>query len=216
MITTVLLGFAITQCTLLAYSFQWSSHKPLRLLLLRAMLVGMIYDNTIVAIGPWCVDVFWYELASVLRFVLHSAVLPFLTLFALSIMVDAKVLVARNKLLRAFLWLFTCAALAYGLWHEVLMLELEVKDALGHAKMGSVSKLPPIATILTNIAVLPMAAAVWRRGQWPWMFAGALFIFLLNGSTGAQPWGFIAGNFGEVVFILALLKTERHFSRIAS
>ena len=39
-----------------------------------------------------------------------------------------------------------------------------------------------------------------------------LFIFLLNGATGASPWGFIAGNFGEVVFILALLATERRFS----
>ncbi len=212
MITIILLGYGLIQCTLLAYSFQWQSHKPLRLLLLRTMLVGMIYDNAIVALGPWCIGADWYEWANRLRFLLHSGVLPFLTLFALSIMVDSNILVANHKMLRGFLWLFTLAALSYGLLHEVIMLELEPKDAMGYSKLGSVSKLPPIATILTNIAVLPMAAAVWRKGQWPWFFVGALFIFLLNGSTGAQPWGFIAGNFGEVIFILALLKTERHFS----
>jgi len=52
---------------------------------------------------------------------------------------------------------------------------------------------------------------VWKVNGWRWFFLGGLFIFLLNGATGAQPWGFIVGNFAEVVFILCLLATHRHF-----
>jgi len=47
--------------------------------------------------------------------------------------------------------------------------------------------MPSIAAILTNILILPMGAAVWRVSGWRWFFLGALFIFLLNGATGAKP-----------------------------
>ena len=62
--------------------------------------------------------------------------------------IDAAWYEAANKLFSGFCWLFTLAALGYGIYHEV---------------------------------------------------------FLLNGATGAQPWGFLVGNFAEVVFVVALL-----------
>ena len=70
-----------------------------------------------------------------------------------------------------------------------------------------------IVTGSTNILLLPMAALVWKSNGWKWFFLGALFIFLLNGATGTQSWGFLVGNFAEVVFMLSLLGTWRRFSR---
>jgi hypothetical protein len=93
----------------------------------------------------------------------------------------------------------------------VYLLELGPKSAIGVTKLGSVSGLPPIATILTNILLLPMAALVWKASGWRWLLLGALFIFLVNGATGAQPWGFLVGNFSELVFMVSLLATDRRF-----
>ncbi len=214
MMTAILLSFAAIQAGLLAYSFRWNSHQPLRQWLLRAMLLGMIYDNSMVSIGPWAIESTWYELASYPRFFLHASVLPFLTLFTLSILVDAKVQFANNTLFRGFMFLFTTCALAYGIWHDVIVIELEAVTSLGHERFSSVSKVPPLATIATNILMLPLAVVIWRKAQWPWLFAGAIFIFLVNGATGPTEIGFLAGNFGEVIFMLALLSTEKHFSQI--
>ena len=211
----LLLFFALVDLALLAWTFGSGELKALRLWLLRFMLFGMFYDNLVQGIGNWFIDASWYEAANVPRFVLHSAVLPFLTLFALSIMRAAGVRLAINPVFTGFCVLFTAVALGWGLYHEVYMLELGPKSAMGVMKMGSLSGLPPIATILTNILVLPMAAAVWKVSGWKWFFLGALFIFLLNGATGAQPWGFLVGNFAEVVFVLCLLATHRRFVAVA-
>ena len=211
----LLLFFALVDLSLLAWTFSRGELTSPRLWLLRMMLLGMCYDNVVQGLGNWFIDASWYAAANVPRFVLHSAVLPFLTLFGLSIMRGAGVKMAASVFMVGFCWLFTAAALVWGLYHEVFMLELGPKSAMGVMKLGSLSGLPPIATIVTNILVLPMAAAVWKVSGWKWFFLGALFIFLLNGATGAQPWGFLVGNFAEVVFVLCLLATHRRFSSVA-
>lgn len=207
----LLLGFALILFALLCWTFVYGGTGSARLWLLRLLLTGMCYDNVMQGLGNWFMDAPWYEGANVMRFVLHTTVLPFLTIFALAIMGDAGVVLARKPGFVAFCWLFTLLALGWGFYHEVLMLELGPKPAMGVMKLGSLSGVPPIATIATNLLVLPMAAAVWRVGGWPWFFLGALFIFVVNGATGSQPWGFISGNFAELVFIASLLLTERRF-----
>ena len=151
----ILLFFALVDLVLLVWTFSDGDLKAFRLWFLRFMLFGMFYDNLVQGLGNWFIDAAWYEAANVPRFVLHAAVLPFLTLFTLSVMRSAGVNLAANKLFSGFCWLFTLAALGYGIYHEV---------------------------------------------------------FLLNGATGAQPWGFLVGNFAEVVFVVALLATHRHFA----
>jgi hypothetical protein len=207
----LLLGFAVLQASLLAWTFTRTPGNAARVWLLRFMLLGMCYDNVIQGLGNWFIDAWWYEAANVPRFLLHASVLPFLTIFGLSVMRDAGVALARKSLFVGFCWLFTIASLAWGLYHDVYLLELGPKSAFGVMKLGSVSGLPPIATILTNILLLPMAALVWKDSGWRWLFLGALFIFLLNGATGSQPWGFLVGNFAELVFMVALLATDRRF-----
>lgn len=208
----LLLFFALLDMSLLVWTFAMRDTKSLGLWLLRFMLLGMFYDNLIQGIGNWYIDAQWYEAANIPRFVLHVCVLPFLTLFSLSVMRAAGVGLAHKPALIAFCWVFTVVALAWGFYHEVILLELAPRPAVGVMKMGSVSSLPPIATIATNIVILPMAAAVWRASNWPWFCLGAVFIFVLNGATGAQSWGFLVGNFAELVFMICLLATQRRFA----
>lgn len=208
----LLLLFALLHTGLLAWTFTSRAHNPARIWLLRLLLLGMCYDNVVQGVGVWFIDASWYEAANVPRFVLHAAVLPFLTIFGLSVMRDAGVALARKPLVIALCWLFTAACLGWGLYHEVFLLQLGPKFVAGVAKLGSVSSLPPVATILTSILLLPVAALVWKRSGWCWFFLGSLFIFLVNGSTGGQPWGFLAGNFAELVFIISLLATDRRFA----
>lgn len=193
---------------LLAWSFRFQD-SGWRLWFLRLMLLGTSYDNSVLLLSSIGLGSEWYHLANVPRFFVHAAVLPFLTLFALSAMQIGGVVLARRRFFISACVLFTGVCWAYGVWHEVLLLELEETGFWNHRRLTSASELPPIATIATNLVILPMALALWRVAGWPWFFAGALFIFLLNGAGGAQPWGFLAGNAAEVVFIASLLTTER-------
>jgi hypothetical protein len=211
MLNLLLLSYALVHLFLLLWTFSWQGPTSWRLNFLRAMLFGMFYDNLITALGNTFIAAPWYEAANLPRFFIHSAVLPLLVLFALSVMQQARVKVADNTLLRLGCGVFVVGAIAFGLYHEVYLLELTLKPAVGIEKMGSASGQPPWATIATNILVLPMAAAIWRVSGWPWFFLSALFIFLVNGATGGQTWGFLAGNVAEIVFILGLLATQRHF-----
>lgn len=205
----LLLVFAVLHAVLLAWTFRPGNSHSARLWMLRALLLGMAYDNLVQGIGNWAIDAPWYEAANYPRFFLHATVLPFLTLFALATMRFAGVGLASRPGFVWFCCLFTLLALAWGIYHEVYLLQFEPRPAMGVMKLGSVSKMPPVATILTNILILPMAAAVWRVDGWRWFFLGALFIFLLNGAFAGKPWGFIVGNFAELVFVVCLLATER-------
>lgn len=213
MVTSALSVYFLLHLAFLAWSFTFDGRTSLRLWFLRALLLGMCYDNLILMLGDIGVGTEWYVIANYPRFVLHAAVLPFLTLFTLSVAQHSRVAFAFNGWFIRFCWLFTALAWVYGVWHEVLLLELELAQVMDHSRLVSASMLPPLATVATNILVLAIALAIWRRAGWPVFFGGTLFIFLLNGSTGSQPWGFIAGNGAEVIFICCLLLTERFVIR---
>ena len=212
----ILLCFAGIHIGLLVWSFNWRSAYPWRQWFLRIMLLGTLYDNVVVAMAPAWLGSAGYEVANIPRFFIHAAVIPFLALFALSVMGSAGVKLAFNRLFRAFGCLFVLAALCFGLWHEVWLLELAPKTDLGFTRLSSAATLPPLATIFSNLLVLPMAALVWRQSGWSWFFLGALFIFLVNGAGASQPWGFLAGNGAECLFLLCLLATERRFAQFPS
>jgi hypothetical protein len=208
----LMLSFAAVHLGLMAWSFTWADKRSWRMVLLWVMLFGMVYDNLAQFSGQWFVGQAWFESANLLRYIIHAGALPFLTLFALSVMRACDIPLARKMPFTGFCHLFIACALAWGLYHEVYMQQLQPASDYGIDRLVSQSKLPPIATIATNILLLPLAAIIWRASGWSWLFLGSLFIFLLNGSTGSQPWGFIVGNFGEVVFISSLLATERWLS----
>lgn len=212
----LLLAFALLHGALLLWSFRRGNGNSPRLWLLRFMLLGMCYDNLVQGTGNWFIGADWYQAANYPRYALHATVLPLLTLFGLASMQLAGVQLASKSWSVWFCHLFTAVALGWGLYHEVYLLALEPKTVLGVQKLVAVSGLPPVGTIATNLLLLPMAAAVWRGCGWRWFLLGALFIFLLNGATGAKPWGFLAGNFGELVFIISLLATERYFTERAT
>ncbi len=214
MVTSALSVYFLIHLAFLAWSFTFEGKTSMRLWFLRILLIGMCYDNLVLLLGDISVGTQWYVVANYPRYILHAGMLPFLTLFTLSVAQHSRVAFAHNAMFIRFCWAFTALAWVYGMWHDVLLLELEPVQVLDHIRLASVATIPPLATIATNVLVLPIALAIWRRAGWPLFFFGSLFIFLLNGMTGSHPWGYIAGNGAEVIFICCLLLTERFVIRL--
>ena len=213
MITTLFLAFAATHLAFLGWSLTFPGVASPRLWILRCILGGMVYDNLALTLGNVGIGSAWYVGATTGRFVLHAALLPLLIPFSLAVLRAAQVPVAGRRDLTAFCWLVALAAWCYGFWHDVGGLQLVAVEVFGHSRLTGVSDLPPFGTIAVNLLLIPLAIILWRRTGWPLLLVGAAFILLVNGAVGAEPWGYVAGNASEVVFILCLLLTERFLIR---
>ncbi len=206
-------GVAGAQLALLGWSFKIVHHASARLWMLRVIITGMIYDNLMLSLGNLGVGSAWYLGASAGRFVLHAALLPLLIPFALSALRRSAVLVANRRDFTAFCWIVAIIAWCYGFWFDVGQLELIPTEVLGHTRLTSLSELPPLGTIAVNLLLILAGVILWQRTGWPGLFAGALCILLVNMSVGSQPWGYLASNGAEVVFVFSLLLTERFLAR---
>ncbi len=158
---TLFLLFAACHLTLLAWTIAAAGRGTAPLWILRALLAGMAWDNLVQGTGVWVRDAPWFELAHVLRYFFHALLLPVLLLFGLWAMNAAGVATAGRSPLRWLCGCMTVAAIAWGLYHEVYMLELILESPLGVDKLVGSSDGPPLATISVNLALLAMGLAVW-------------------------------------------------------
>ncbi|MCH9695372.1 MAG: hypothetical protein K0U72_12750 [Gammaproteobacteria bacterium] len=183
--------------------------------LVRTLLLALMYDNIVLAFGTREFDQAWYYSASWLRYGMHVLVLPPLVIAALQLANRSGVLWANRRLVIMASLLFVAAGLAIGIVTELLGLELVRETLFGHVRFVSADSMPPIATILTNIVVLIIAACIWRIAAWPWLFLGALTIFLVNGVSAGMPWSIVSGNLAEVLFAAGWVLTLQRFKPVA-
>lgn len=179
--------------------------------IVRALVLGLIWDNTILALSPVAFDESWYRGANWLRYFAHVILLPPLAFAALVIARRAGIDWAAGNAARWSCLLFVVAAMCFGLVTEVADLTMVRETLYGHDRYVSADASPPIATIVVNLVVLLLAAAIWRKAGWPWLLAAAVFIFLVNGLAVGNDWSILAGNLAEIVFLAGWVATLFRF-----
>ncbi|WP_371189372.1 hypothetical protein [Thalassotalea maritima] len=215
MLTLVFVFFILCHLTMLSVSSKANSNQ-FTTWWLRILLCGVLYDNIVVMLSSIYGADERLSIMHQMRWYLHSLILPFLTVFTYKMLEHAGYQGVRSTWCKLLFVLVTVISLGYGIWHEILNLELTtrmVSTPLGDIeRFVAVSKAPPFATIGTNLFAIIWSVVIWKKARWPWMFAGSLTIFLINGASVASPYGFLFGNMAEVVFIASLLATAIHFT----
>lgn len=213
MLSLLNLTIAIIDIALLFYVIRSlpasSGNGQWRRVFLAALLCGMTYDNLIVASGYWFIEQPWFSTASMGRFYFHVLSLPFLSLFTYSIIRDCGLTLGQHKAFFLLCLSATLAALTFGISQELVGLELVENSQFGIRRMSNAHGSAPVATILTNLFTILLAAYVWHKSGLKILFLGSLFIFIVNGATAGQKWGFIAGNLAEIVFVLSLIVSHK-------
>lgn len=204
-------GFALVHLGLLVWSASDCFSGPgWRLSYLRALLVGLMLDNAVLALGSVLNGTPYFDPATRLRFFLHASILPFLTLYTLSIMRQVKVKWSRSHWLGCFCIGLTFFSLWFGLKHEVMELgALKVIEPMGALRMTAVSGGAPLGTILTNFFMIVFSVSIYHRGGPLAFLVGSAGIFAINGTLTGNSYGFIIGNLAEVFFVICLLVGER-------
>lgn len=211
-------AYVLIHLALLALSFRWQL-SGLRTWLIRAILIGVIYDNSMLLLSSLYGTADWLRPLNFPRWWLHGLLLPWLSLYALSLLRQTGLAIVFRGWFTAIFVVVTAVCIAYSVWYDIIVLDLTTRlfeDPNGFfrsmERFTAVDSPLPLGTIFTNVFILPFAVMIWRKTGWPWLFAGALSIFLINAASAALAYGFLLGNFAEILFLLALLKTEQYFA----
>lgn len=208
-VSAVFASVAVFHILLLRHYMSAIRIASFRRLFLCALLLGLIYDNSVLALGNVLVSTDIFSAVSWPRFILHVIILPFLTLFSLSTLQIVNPVLGRNKGLIGFAFVFTALALVYGVLHNALGLELGPIESYGHWRITNLAGSPPFATIAANVVAIIFGILVWKSKGPVWLFWGAFLVFILNSAAGPQPWSFISSNLTEVLFVFCLVQNEK-------
>lgn len=178
--------------------------------LLLAVLVGLTYDNLVIAIGSFVGESDLLKTLNAGRFAIHALVTPLLAIFGLGILRSAGLGWAQNKVWHAVICIFATALVGLGAFTDIVRLELAPRALADTLRYVNVAvKGPPIPSILTIIALIVMGVFLWRKTGWQWLALGALVMFVAAaGGTGDRI--FIA-NFGEAVLGISSVLAARKF-----
>ena len=174
---------------------------------------GLTYDNGMIALGSAIGIGPLLETLSWPRFALHAAFTPCIMVAAWQMARAAGIAWALNAQAYSVLWLLVAAMVAYGVFFDLLGLEVQpacLGDTLRYSSSTPAPQFcspdqvqlpghgPPVPSIVTVIICLIVGGGLWRRAAWPWLFAAALAMFIAAGIPQTQT-GPVFGNGGEVI-----------------
>ncbi|MGJ7913064.1 hypothetical protein [Neobacillus sp. LXY-1] len=174
------------------------------------VIIGLIYDNSIIGFGRFMGEGNSLEKLSYLRFWLHALFTPTLVLFAWSICVRVGLPWAKKIFWKVLAILLTFGLILYELLTSVKGLVLEPKwrnDVLTYER--AVHSENPVMVILVTLVILIVSIIFIRRLHFPWLFIGTI-LMIAGGLLTIWTKNFAMMNVFEFVFIVSLLLTK-HF-----
>lgn len=173
-----------------------------RLWLLTVVIVALVWDNLIIAAGSRIGAGDLLIGLSIPRYVAHALLPPLLIPIVFGIAQLRR---------RAWVWALTGLLIAGGVYFEIIRLHLEPRtyaDTLRYVNTAGM----PVPVIVTNLVLIGIGVILWRRETLPWLFLGAVAMFVAAGAGFNVPW---LGNLGELVLIGSILLTAVKRGRAA-
>lgn len=175
------------------------------------LLVGLVYDNLMLAFGTTIGDGDLLRILSYPRYITHALFTPTLILFA-ALSADRMNIPGYRSRERLTFWgAVTFFAIWYGLFADLVGPHLEpvMEDGLlRYTHVGTTP--PPLAVITTVIGLLVIGGAMQRYGRWPWIFVASMTMLII-----ALFWvdnGLLA-NIGELILLTSMVATAYEATR---
>jgi hypothetical protein len=95
--------------------------------------------------------------------------------------------------------------LVIGIITDIVRLDLKPEDtgdALRYVNEGASG--PPVAAVVTVLALIVLGGMAWRYGYFKWLLVGALIMLVAAAAGTAVVW---LGNLGELALMISLLAT---------
>jgi hypothetical protein len=160
---------------------------------------ALVYDNGVIALGRPLGEGDLLEGLNAGRFVGHALFTPLLIIVGAGLVRAGKGISAAAGL--------AAVLVALGVYTDIVRLRLvpeRYADTLRYVNDNAAG--PPVPAVVAILVLIGVGVVLWRRDGWPWVFAGAVAMFVAAGAGFAVPW---LGNLGELVLLTTVVLTVR-------
>ncbi|MDJ0707976.1 MAG: hypothetical protein QNJ46_32285 [Leptolyngbyaceae cyanobacterium MO_188.B28] len=201
--------YALADLGLLIWDVRlWPQANDMVLALLVLLLLASIYDNLIISAGCFLGEGEFLKSLNTLRFLFHDLLVPLFVVITVELAHQGGVSWAAYPSSRLLGWIIVLGMIGFGLITRFLKLDMAPVTFAGTLRYTETQNmLLPLAAILTTLLVIGEGVSIWRQLQWPWVFMGAVAVFLGNAAP-KRSMGLTLSAGVECIFILCLLATE--------
>lgn len=168
--------FALAYIALIIWLLQRAEPRFVWSNVLYVLLLALVYDNGIVAIGKLIGegDVLYY--LNYMRFVLHAFITPLLVIYSIGILQEANIAWAKRTSVFLLAALYTIALIGVELATSIWGLELRPALEYGALRYESAAEEggPPIMILLATVVMLICSVFLWLKRGWIWFFIGVI------------------------------------------
>lgn len=178
------------------------------------VLLGLIYDNGLIAIGSFLGKGPLLENLSHLRFWFHAFFTPTLVLFSWSVLNRAGIEIAKKKSVRIAAVLYTLVLIVLEIVTETYGAKIVPVREYGLLRYVSAepSSGPPLMVLFVSVVLITAGAILWRKTGWKWMLIGS--VVMTAGSAIPIPVESAAVTNGfELFLMITLVATKVHQDR---
>ena len=192
----------------------WFKSKSVAVIVLLILLLGISYDNLLLATGRLIGSGELLKSLSQVRFLVHHFVVPFLIVVGVELAHRIGAVWA-NNFTRSLAWLLSISLGFIDIFNRYIGTELEPIYFAGVLRYtASFTGGLPIITIAVTLFVLLIGIGIWIRSRktWYWLFVGTLVALVVNAFPLSLV-GTLPGSLAELFMTLTLLLTERYIQQ---
>jgi hypothetical protein len=147
---------------------------------LAPVILGLVYDNSIIAAGRYIGEGSFLHFLNVLRYWFHAFFTPLLVLFSWKTLEQGNLQWAKASWFRWGAFLLTAALVLIEVFTEVLGMTLEPVWEYGVLTYSNTASSggPPIMVLIVSVVLLAASVIIWRKQKWIWFFLGSLVMAL--------------------------------------
>ena len=178
------------------------------------VVLALIYDNAIYALGILIGEGTLLETLNLLRFWFHMLFTPTLILFSVMAMSEAGIEWAQKAWVVWLGVLYAIAALIVEYVTVLNGLSLEVSEEYGALSYSSAEEAsgPPMMIILVLIALVIAGIMLWWKAKWPWMFIGTV-IMTIGSAVPLDIGSNALTNAFELILLFTLVWTKKQLDQ---
>jgi hypothetical protein len=203
MLSTLFGLIAVTEAVLLTLVITMRRRQPdWAFTLLILVILALIWDNTVVAIGSTIGEGETLKTLSIPRYVTHALLVPLLIMVAVGFSRRHGVRALAGRTAPAAFGLLTVALIVAGIHLDIIGLDLQpthYADTLRYTNAASHGA--PIPAVITILVLIGIGITLLVRARQPWLLAGAVAMFVAAALGALAFW---CGNIGELLLITGL------------
>lgn len=178
------------------------------------VILGLVYDNLMIAFGRFIGEGNVLESLNVVRFWLHALFTPTLILYAWSICFRIGLPWAQKTFWKVLAWLLTIGLILYELLTSIKGLELKPNWENGVLTYENAAQSDtPVMVILITLVLGIVSIIFIKKFRYFWLFIGTL-VMILGGILAIWIKSFPIMNVLEFLLIVSLLMTKQFQIRI--